>query len=59
MGRPNLVAQGRENWPQTFPLTESVEVKEEMKKAAVLIATTAMESVDTIGQAIDIEDLVL
>ena len=52
---PNLVAQGRENWPQTFPLTESVEVKEEMKKAAVLIATTSMESVDTIGQAIDIE----
>ena len=52
---PTWLAQGKENWPQTFPLTESVEVKEEMKKAAVLITTTAMESVNTIGQAIDIE----
>ena len=52
---PTWLAQGKENWPQTFPLTESVEVKEEMKKAAVSTTTTAMESVNTICQVIDIE----
>ena len=52
---PNWLIQGKGNWPRTFPLTESVERKEEMRKAVVLTYITAMESVNRIGQVIDIE----
>ena len=52
---PKWLAEGKDNWPKKFLLTESADVKEEMKKSVVLASTTARESVNTIGQAIDIE----
>ena len=52
---PKWLAEGKDNWPQKFPLTESADVKEEMKQAVVMATTTAKATTNTIGQAIDIE----
>ena len=54
---PKWLAEGKDNWPLKCLLIESADAKEEMKKAVVLATTTTKESVNTIGQAINIERL--
>ena len=52
---PKWLKEGKDKWPQKFLLTKSADLKEEMKKAVVLAIKTTRESVNTIGQTIDIE----
>ena len=52
---PDWLRECKDNWPQKFPLTESIEVEEEMKKTIVVATTSIVQSVNTIGQVINIE----
>ena len=47
-----MYQKAKENWPKVLPIEDLVEVKEEMKKSAVLISTVA--SVNIVRQVMDV-----